>query len=333
MGLDGRPFWYGGLLNIFNTSEGLKLRPNHDWWNLAEATSRFQEFYVRMTSRREGGIVSLFFHPAEFIHNEFWDAVNFARGANPPREEWKVPPMKTPDESARAFKYFEDLVTYMKSFPRLQFVTASQAFELFRDAAQRRAYSADDLLDIAKQVGPDVSFQVHDEYELAASEVFLLLNRYVENMARKAARPPLLLDGTPYGPGSPGTQLNSTIEVPWTQFSRTVLDVADFLAKRDQLPNAVWLGSHPVPPESYLLALSQVTMRLIIKGGPPDFVSVAPARLTAAQHVAEDSPGLWDWVILPPGFRAPNLMALAKLQAWTLKPARLHPPTLTRISR
>jgi hypothetical protein len=44
--------------------------------------------------------------------------------------------------------------------------------------------------------------------------------------------------------------------------------------------------------------------------------------LAAAKYVADDSPDLWGWVIFPPNFRAPKLMGLAKLQAWTLKPAR-----------
>jgi len=354
VGLDGKPFWYGGLLNIFNPSEGSKLRPNQDWSNLAEARARFQEFYLRLTSRREGGVISLYFHPCEFVHREFWDGVNFARGANPPPEEWKMPAMKSPEESERAFKFFEDLVTTMKSFPRVEFITASQALQLFRDTAQRRIYSAEELAAIAKQVDPEVSFQVHDDYTLAPSEVFLLLNRYVAGVVRKAPPQPILLDGTPYGPASPfeatvapgfspaagsaalkggatlanaagdaGATATSTPTVPWSQFSRTVLDVADFLAKNGQIPNACWLGSKPVSPESYLVALAQVATRLLVKAEPPESVTFAPARLAAAKYVAEDSPDLWGWVIFPPDFRAPKLMGLAKLQAWTLKPARL----------
>ncbi len=390
VGLNGKPFWYGGLLNIFNTSEGSKLRPNQDWSNLAEARARFQEFHLRMTSRPEGGIISFYFHPCEFVQREFWDSVNFARGANPPPEEWKLPAMKSPEESERAFKFFEELITSMKSFPRVEFVTASQALQLFKDTAQRRTYSAEMIGAIANQVDPEISFQVHDDYTLAPSEVFLLLNEYVAGVVRKAPLQPILLDGTPYGPASPfeatvapgfspapgsaalkggatlgnatgdsgatapagfptgpgqaspapgsaalkggatlgnaagdsGATGDSTITVPWSQFSRTVLDVADYLAKRGQIPNACWLGSKPVSPESYLVALAQVARRLLVKAEPPESVTLAPARLAAAKYVAEDSPDLWGWVIFPPDFRAPKLMGLAKLQAWTLKPAR-----------
>ena len=349
VGLDGKPFWYGGLLNIFNTSEGSKLRPNQDWSNLDEARARFQEFYLRLTSRREGGIISLYFHPCEFVHAEFWDEVNFARGANPPPEEWKVPTMKSPEESERAFKFFEELITSIKSFPRVEFVTASAALQLCRDTAQRRAYSTEELAAIAKQVDPEVSFQVHDDYTLAPSEVFLLLNKYVAGVVRKAPPHPILLDGTPYGPASPldvapgfspasegaalkgsatpaqqNAGLKAAATVPWSQFSRTVLDVEDFLRKNGQIPNACWLGSKPVSPESYLVALAQVTTRLLVKAEPPESVTLAPAHLAAAKYVADDSPNLWGWVIFPPDFRAPKLMGLAKLQAWTLKPARVE---------
>ena len=57
VGLDGRPFWYGGLLNIFDTSEGSKLHPNADWSNIAQARSRFQEIHGRMTASPEGGVI------------------------------------------------------------------------------------------------------------------------------------------------------------------------------------------------------------------------------------------------------------------------------------
>ena len=339
VGLNGKPFWYGGLLNIFNTSEGSKLQPDEQWSNLADAKARFQEFYLRMTSQREGGIVSLYFHPCQFVHREFWDGVNFARGANPPPEEWKLPALKTPEESEKAFKYFEDLVTYMKSFPRVEFMTASQALKLFKDTAQKRVFSVEDLAAIARQVDAEVSFQVHDDYTLAASEVLFLLNKYVASVVRKAGAPSLLLDGTPYGPaspfetaGPPGAPIPSgqvpgaaTFDAPWGQFSRTVLDVQDFLDKNGQIPNTVWLGSRPVPPESYLVALAQVTTRLLVKAEPPESVTLAPAHLAAEKYVAEDSPALWGWVIFPANFRAPKLMGLAKLQAWTLKPATPHP--------
>jgi hypothetical protein len=38
----------------------------------------------------------------------------------------------------------------------------------------------------------------------------------------------------------------------------TVLNISDVLAKTEQVPNPVWVGSVPISPESYLLTLAQV---------------------------------------------------------------------------
>jgi len=330
VGLSGKPFWYAGVLNIFNTQEGEQLRPNEGWSNLDKAKARFQEFYRRMTARKEGGVISLYFHPCEFIHREFWDAVNFREGANPPREEWKLPPMKSPEESERAFKYFQDLVVFMKSFPQVEFVTASQATQLFSDHAQGHVFRTQEIADIAGHVDPDVSYQVHDHFNLAPSEILVLLNKFVAGVVQKRAGGPITLEGTPDGPSSPfvapgsdaGLKAGATLEIPWSQFSRTVLDVANEMKKTHQVPNAVWFGSTAVPPESYLVALAQAAGTLTLKGRAPDSVTLKPARLAAAQCVANDSPALWSWVIFPKGFDAPHLITLAKLQAWSLKPAR-----------
>jgi hypothetical protein len=55
-------------------------------------------------------------------------------------------------------------------------------------------------------------------------------------------------------------------------------------------------------------------------------VHLKKGNFTAGKYVSEDRPGLWGWVIFPPNLRCPKMMHLAKLQAWTLKPAVLLQP-------
>jgi hypothetical protein len=268
-------------------------------------------------------VVSIYFHPCEFIHREFWDGVNFAHGANPPRDDWQKPPMKDPEQIERDFSYLENLVHYIKSLPNVRFITASEALGVMPDRAQGRQFSAAELGEIAEQVTSDVSFQVRGDYALSASEQFALLNEYVVRTVRKQPAQPILLSGTPYGPDIAAPELADDMNVSWSQFSRTVQDVAGLLEKNGQIPNVVWMGSKPVPPESYLVALARTTRAWVETHTLPNYVTLPPARLSAARYVADDSPKLWDWVIFPEGFDAPQLMALAKLQAWTLKPALL----------
>ena len=74
-----------------------------------------------------GGVVSVYYHPCEFVHKEFWDAVNFKGGANPPLDQLKKPKAKTPEETKLSFDIFLDFVRFMKRFPEVKFITASQA--------------------------------------------------------------------------------------------------------------------------------------------------------------------------------------------------------------
>src|SRR5438046_2140894 len=173
VGLNGQPFYYGGLLNIFNTKEGPQLRPNGDWTNIEESKTKFRQFYQQMTSNG-GGLISHYFHPCEFIHSQFWD-MNFAHGANPPREQWQIYPLRPPDSRERAFGYFEQLVRYMKSFPQVQFITGPQAMRLYADGAREHRFSASEIADVASQVESEVNFQVLGAYSLSPAEIMTLV--------------------------------------------------------------------------------------------------------------------------------------------------------------
>jgi hypothetical protein len=325
VGLDGKPFWYGGLLNIFNIDAGRGLEQNEDWSNLAAAKDYFTNLHRQLTAQPAGGLVSFMFHPTQLISQRFWDAVNFSNGANPPRSEWNQQPQLTKAESEQAFHYFEQLIRYIQTFPNVRFITASEAQALYRDKAQARSFTPAELAAIAAKVTPQVSFQTRHDYALSASEVFTLLNSLVAEVARNQPTAPVALNGTPYGPASSAFDMDSVqvVEPSWSQFSRSVLDVQQFLDRDRQIPNTIWMGSGAVAPESYLLALASVAQALVNKQQPPASVKILPATLAAGQYVADDSTDIWKWPIFPPGFHAPHLMQLARLQAWTLKPAIL----------
>src|SRR5205823_7356457 len=133
-----------------------------------------------------GGLISIYYHPCEFVHQQFWDGVNFRDGANPPREEWRAPPAKTPQESKVAYQTFEQYIRFIKRFADVQFITATEAAKLYRDKARGHAFTPAELKTIVEGVRNQVTFQKHKDYTLAASEIFVLLNDYVG--AKSAAR-------------------------------------------------------------------------------------------------------------------------------------------------
>ncbi|HEX7379751.1 MAG TPA: hypothetical protein VF278_21685, partial [Pirellulales bacterium] len=261
--------------------------------------------------------------PCEFVHKEFWDGVNFRRGANPPRERWVAPPQKTPAESAVAWRNFEGYMRFIRGFDDVKFITASEAAKLYHDRARGRSFSAEEINEIARTVTPEITFQQHGRKTLSPSEVFWLLNRYVIQVPRQPDGF-VTLDTSPLGPTERGTSSSEKeLTVDWSQFSRTASDVDDFIKRHERLPSTVWLGSQPASPESYLVALAAVVRQLTAANNPPPAVTLRQARLAAGKYVVDDQPGLWGWVIFPPGFHAPAMMELARRQAWTIKPAVL----------
>jgi hypothetical protein len=212
----------------------------------------------------------------------------------------------------------------MKRFPDVKFITASDAVKLYRDDARDHDFTPAEIKAIAEKVGDGVGHQKHKDYNLTASEVFCLLNEYLA--ARTQGRTPdkIRLTATPLGPTSKVISLAEPVTTDWSQFSRTSVDVADFLKKQGRIPSAVWLGSVAVPPDAYLESLARVVLDVQANTKPKQ-IEIKPAQLLDTKYVADDDPKkLWGWIIFPPGFRAPALMQLARKQAWTLKPATLH---------
>lgn len=319
--LDDKPHYYCGVLTLYKLAHTLRTGLTGESELLA-AQDRFQSARQALLAEG-GGVVSIYYHPCEFVHKQFWDGVNFGRGANPPRSAWKAPPAKTPEESRIAYDVFERYIRFIHGFDEVEFITATQAARLYRDRAQGREFAADELKSIAAAVAADANFQIHGEYALAVSEVFWLLNEYVARAAAGEKFEKLLLNQTPLGPAEPTLRLASPVATDASQFARTAADVSDFIARHGRLPPAVWLGSLAVSPESYLPALARQASRLLAGEGLSEKIEFAAAKLAAADYVADDGPNLWGWVIFPPGFRAPAMMELAKRQAWTIKPAVL----------
>jgi hypothetical protein len=320
MGLDDKPCYYGGVLNFYKLAHTLRTDLGGDN-DLKKAEDRFLASRQKLLAN-QGGVVSIYYHPCEFVHKEFWDSANFRNGANPPREQWKLPAAKTLEQSRIAYETFESYIRFIKRFPEVRFIVASEGAKLYRDKARGRKFSPSELRAIASAVDEPVRFQKQDDYTLAASEAFCLLNDYVAERSAGRNAEWIQLKMTPFGPAHPADMMVEPLLTSASQFERTAVEVADIIRKQERIPSAIWLGSKSVPPEAYFRALAQVAIDLIDGKPVPEILEIKSARLDSS-GVAEDNPKLWSWIIFPRGFRAPVMMELAKRQAWTLKPALL----------
>jgi hypothetical protein len=319
--LDEKPHYFCGILTLYRLAYTLRADLN-DPKALGGAEEKFVAAHKALLAEG-GGVVSILYHPCEFVHKEFWDGANFKHGANPPHGEWKLPKAKTEEESKVSYQIFEDYIRFMARFPEVKFITASEAAKLYKDTARGHCFSLSELKKIAEAVSDNVDFQKTEGYALSPAEVLLLLNHFVAEEGRDRQILGVTLKNSPFGPSSPSPALADDVTADWSQVTRTAADVDDFLAKQERVPGTVWLGSVGVPPEAYLRSIAKVAADLLGGKEAPKTVKFHPAKLATTKHVADDDPKLWGWVIFPPGFHAPALMELAKRQAWTLKPAVL----------
>jgi hypothetical protein len=326
VGIDDQPFYYGGMLNVF------KMRSNLVRMDLSGGQSRvngkaaFTKAYEQLRTRG-GGTISIYYHPNEWVQTEFWDAVNFKGGANPVRAEWKQPGTRPAAETEQAFRDFEEYVRFMKGQTGVRFVTASELIALYSDAAMTRSFQREDLLAFARSVQKEITFQKLDGYAVSAADVFGLLTDTAAAFIDRNELPAAAKVTALYGPARPytapagGTRSSS---FRWSAFAQAIRDTADYCRTSHRLPDEVWIGAESLSPADYLATLAGAIEGLIATGKPSTDVMRREGRYTADRYVAEDSPALWSWPIFPAGFHAPHVMELARLQAWTLKPALLH---------
>ncbi len=321
LGLDDRPHYYCGVLTFYKLAHTLRTGLAGER-ELRMAEDRFQQARQALIDEG-GGVVSIFYHPCEFVHKEFWDGVNFRDGANPPRAKWKIPPVKSPEESAVAYRTFENYIRFIQGFPDVQFITAREAAKLYRDRARGRSFSPDELKAVAAAVGEGVTFQRRDDYSLSAAEAFWLVHQWLTWRFNQWPAEAITLASSPLGPSSAAPVMADIVTADWSQFERTVADVSDALTRDGRIPSVIWLGSVAVAPESFFVSAARVAADLLAGLPAPAEVEFRPAALEAARYVADDGPELWGWIIFPRNHRAPGMMELAKRQAWTIKPAVL----------
>src|SRR5215471_6815420 len=297
VGVNEQPFWYGGLLYVFRMGRNqFRAQLNAGAEDLA-ANKRFDETAARLASGA-GGVISIYYHPTEFVTTEFWDAVNFARGASPDPTAWVKPRRRTAEESERCYGILRRFVKHMKTQPGVRFVTAQDLPGLFEDptpkALDRRA--------VAAHLGRHIVFGEIQGQMLSPAEMLIALLDVKHQ--------------TVDGPAAAGATTYARPTIPAAAFQKAVSDAADFVRHAHRLPNQIFVGS-----DTLSLADFTATLAGSLDGG--NEVKVARGTIGFDQYFSTDGRKSFNWVIHPEGFDGVPLLEMGRLQGWTLKPAVL----------
>jgi len=298
VGLDQQPFWYDGLLYVFNMGR-YGMRAELD--NGEPAQKSWDEFdrAAADLAARGGGLISIYYHPTEFVTTKFWDAMNFADGAGPERADWKRPPRRTEAESERCYRILRDYAAHIKSVPGVRFVTARDLLQVFASPVPPRIERAD----VARHMAARQTWLRTEQGTLSAADMLLLL----------LGMEPQTVDG-------PATRIATSYRaktIARAPFERAKADTVSFIRSNQRLPAEVWFGSEK-------LSLGDFTATLAADDGAAPEVPVRAANLEFEKHFSNRPREAYNWLIHPKTFSAPELLELARLQGWTLKPAWLR---------
>jgi hypothetical protein len=201
----------------------------------------------------------------------------------------------------------------------------------YPDLARTEGIDAADLTELARRIGdrtaPGLDFQrINDRVYSVADQFELLTLAVGEVAAGRDVRFPLKVSGL-LGPDAapPPPPATAQGNLDWLTFRDALAGVEEFVQAERSVPPRVFVGAEPVAPADFLVALASAWSFYAQHSQPPVAQGVALGRtatLLPFRYVANDTTGLFGgWVIHKAGFRAPKLVELARLQAWSLKPA------------
>lgn len=286
--MGNQPFWYGGILHVTNLGPNAIRAELKRPERLPAALAAF-DAAVSKLKQQGGGIVQTIYHPTEFVTTEFWDAVNFKHGRYTAPESYQLPKQRTATEVEEAFRTFLGFVRHVLAHPDVEVTSVDRLPTLYVEETPKLRL-------------PVWREGIQFEQGLTAAEILTQL----------LGLGPVYVDG----PERRGVTTYREGQVERTLWQRAVADVRHFVESEKRLPAEVWLGAET-------LSLADFAMTLARDGGE------GPARIERGtllfeRHIANDGRKEFNWVIHPPGFDGSALLELGRLQAWTLKPARLR---------
>jgi peptidoglycan/xylan/chitin deacetylase (PgdA/CDA1 family) len=312
-----QPFWFCGVLAVryalyFDERRGPE--PGY----LDGLKARFEELYRSLLG--SGGLLVVVLHPCMLRTDEFWDAVNFARGAMP--AEAKPAPLCSEEEYRARLRAFEDFVSFVVGHERVEVITYRELPGLYRGLEVE--LSASDLATLANCLLEKPTYHVVGGKPVSLADAFgalsCSLSIYLEKgVLPSSVRPPFAL-----GPLERPPKLEKGFEATVEEVAVAAAKAYSEVTARGAIPAEIRLSGKAVGSLSLLKAMANAYLQL--RNGSRGFVEV-PA--TSEEPAIPDAvfasrvESQWKWVIFPESFRSQRILDLTILQLWTLKPATL----------
>jgi hypothetical protein len=187
-----------------------------------------------------------------------------------------------------------------------------------------RPFSRDELREVAANLTDEIGFLRMGNLALSAAEVFgLLVNALGACIADPKSQAEVLCRAV-YNPTARPAKAAGESSVPWTAFCDATRATMNYVNEKHEVPNGVECAGKTFAPGDFLAAVARVLGRALRGDSPPEKVEIRPAPCRFEDHVDEAAAKSgWKGSMMPAEFAAPRMVDLARLEAWTLKPAIL----------
>ncbi|MCL1859423.1 MAG: hypothetical protein FWF92_09375 [Oscillospiraceae bacterium] len=306
--LNGKPFWYGGILNLTCLSATMRMNLNGGENDLDTAKKEF-DILCAETETERTLLISIFYHPCEFSCTEFWDGVNFAYGKNRPKSEWKPSELRKPGEMEILIDRLGRFIDYTLSKENAEYITASQSLDY--EIKSKSKITCKQIKEFAAGVKNKINFAEIAGNWHAPSELLPLMAKYINKKH--------LIPNLSYGPEK---CCKSCVDGPVK-----IKDIAMAFEQQynkvfgyKQLPDLYKLNNGVINPADMFCTLAAAISKGLSENENIDLIN---GELTTEKYVKNntDWSGRHSWIIFPDEFKVLNTVRMAKLQTWTLKPA------------
>lgn len=294
--VDGKPFWYGGVLYLSNLKYLLHIKKDKTYGQLMKFYESIEEY------EDENVFISLYDHPTELCTSEFWDEVNFSYGKNP--NYLKPAPLVDKETRDALFNEYEEFFRATIEDPSLEYITAKEVFKYLKYNLKK--LTPEDIEGMEYKSYDEVDYaRIRNEY-YSPSEVMILLSKYFLNLP--------LASELMYGPNEARESIITSQEIVSVEvLSKAILNQYETIFGLKQMPEYYHINGNLINPvdafATLMYAMEQKLREVEWKTG----------KFSIERFVEPYKFG-GNWVLWDPDFNPKEIVKQTRIQCWTLKP-------------
>ena len=323
-----RPYWYCNLLNLMglepnmlplDASDGPANLPN-DW--LLKVRDEFLKVYRKLEAGEDVGLINLYIHPSTYATEEFWDMINFSRGKNPESGIYKKPRLKSRERIEEDLANLERFLVLAKSLPNLRFITANQAWAIYRDKADGREFSSSELKSLCQKNMSQITCEtVGDGVWVSPAEAFSMVTYSLAWFSDSRALPSSVKCLHPLGPKEDHPTIGTAEQIDIEELLRACKREYEAMSRTGYLSISTEIDGLSLAPADTFATCCDAYIALSERK-KLGRVGIKRGNFEVGKMITDEGARMdWSHYSNPEGFEAPRQTELARLQAWTLKPA------------